>query len=438
MLALTLAGGCEARAKRLAEASEPEIRDYPLVLTRMGVGVDAHPDDRWLGQGAELRSEVVADDAWMEVVAEAGGGLRIFPGRRLPFERSSRATLAIRAEDASPEAPVEVELAFYDAAHGNRFWRPLSFEDSDWHELDVDLGYLRYDRGTVPRWENVTSWGLVFRTPGTLALRELAVWQDGPSVSPYLSDQDLRMSFASPSQVRVGDRGPFVVLTDEPRLDLDEVLDALVAMETRMRRRFPDLPTPDRAVPLLVFANEASYRGFWSRMAARTGSRARPLPEDEGYTWMGIATAWYNEEYGPVRPTYVHEASHALLERSLGLAAQRSWLFEGLGVFDQLYVSRQDLSSVYRQGLRRSDLKMPMDELLSGDPIPTSRYWQATLFMEWILVEPERTMALGAALHDMRMRGSADLRWLTGRHFGLDLPTLEASFWAWAAETYGR
>jgi hypothetical protein len=441
-LVLILVSGCEGDAIAHVEGSSAvqvqEADDYPHLIARIGLADDARGGDRWLGDGVELHQVVSDEDAWMEVVAQPGGGVRQVPGQPLPLQHSDRATLLIRAEDASADAPVEVELAFYDAAHGNRFWRPLSFEDSEWHELDIDLAHLRYDRGTIPRWEDVTSWGLVFRTAGTIAVRGLVLWQDGSNASPYLTDQDLRKNFPAPSQVRFSDRAPFVVLTDEPKLDLDNVLDALTEMDTRMRRRFPDMPTPDRPVPLLVFSTEEGYRSFWKRFAEQTGSGARPLPEDEGYTWMGIATAWYSDEYGPVRPTYVHEASHALLERSAGLAAQRSWLFEGLGVFDQLEVSRQDLRPVYSRGLRRTQLRMPLEELISGDPIPTSRYWQATLFMEWILVDPERTAALGAALEDMRQRGSADLRGLVVRHFGLDLPTFTANFWEWAAETYGR
>jgi hypothetical protein len=440
-LALVWASGCEGDAVahvQPASSAEREAEDYPHLVARHGIAEDVHADDRWVGKGVALHRVSAEGDAWMEVAAEAGGGVRTFPKPRLPLARSDRATLLIRAEAATPEQPVEVELAFYDALRGNRFWRPLTLEDGEWQELDVDLAHLRYDRGAVPRWEDVTSWGLEFQTASTVDVRGLTLWQDGSNASPYLSERDLRSAFAAPSLVRVGDRAPFVVLTDDPRLDIDSVLEALIEMDTRMRGRFPDLPTPDRPVPLLVFSTEESYRTFWRQFAARAGARAGPLAEDEGYTWMGVATTYYSDEYGLVRPTYVHEASHALLERSLGLAAQRSWLFEGLGVFDQLEVSRQDLRFVYAQGLRRSDLKMPVDELVSGKPIPTSRYWQATLLMEWILVDAERTAALAAALEDMRRRGSADLRWLVSRHFDMDMATFTAEFWGWATDTYGR
>jgi hypothetical protein len=76
--------------------------------------------------------------------------------------------------------------------------------------------------------------------------------------------------------------------------------------------------------------------------------------------------------------------------------------------------------------------------LISGAPIPTSRYWQATLLLEWLLADPGRTAGLASAMEDMRLRGSADLGPLMERHFGIDLPEFSAAFWGWAWSTYAR
>jgi hypothetical protein len=228
------------------------------------------------------------------------------------------------------------------------------------------------------------------------------------------------------------------VLTDARELDVDAVLVALDQMHVRTVARFPGLTLPEQSVPLLVFGSETAYRKFWAGFSADMGSRARPLAEDEGYTWLGVATAWYSNAYGAVRPVYVHEASHALIERALGLDAQRSWLFEGLGNVAQLDVSGQDIASVYRQGLMRSGVKMPVFEMLSGGAIPTTRYWQATLLMQFLLADAGRTHALAGALQDMRAAGSADLRPHLERHFGMDVPRFSAAFWAWAWSEFAR
>jgi hypothetical protein len=135
---------------------------------------------------------------------------------------------------------------------------------------------------------------------------------------------------------------------------------------------------------------------------------------------------------------YVHEASHALIERSLGLDAQRSWLFEGLGNVAQLAISNQDIEAVYRQGLTRSGVKMPMFEMVSGRAIPTARYWQATMLVEFMLADAGRTRALADALTQMRAMGSADLRPHLDRQFGMDVPSFSAAFWSWAWARYAR
>jgi hypothetical protein len=187
----------------------------------------------------------------------------------------------------------------------------------------------------------------------------------------------------------------------------------------------------------LVFADEREYRGFWDGFSARFGTRVVPRNEDEGFTWQGVATAWFSERYGPVRPTYVHEAHHALLERAYGLAAQRSWLFEGLANLEQLEISHQDLAGVYRRGLRRADKTSALAELLDGRAIRTDRYWQATLFAEWLGADPQRRAALDSALFEMAQRGSTDVRPVVRRHFGSDLDALGVAFWSWAWAMYG-
>ena len=124
------------------------------------------------------------------------------------------------------------------------------------------------------------------------------------------------------------------------------------------------------------------------------------------------------------RPTTQELGQHALLLVGSNVA--------------QLDVSGQDIASVYRQGLVRSGAKMPVFEMLAGGAIPTGRYWQATLLVQFLLADAGRTHALAAALHDMRAMGSADLRPHLERHFGMDVPRFSAAFWSWAWAEYAR
>lgn len=439
MLMVALLGaGCHGDGTAHARKAEADIVASPsrLLVRQEYAGTVA--EDRWgLGGRVEIRDHAPPGEPGGVVVqAQVGGSVWSLPAVPMSYAQSDRVILQVRAQDVSPQAPLVVDLAFDDPKHRNRFWRRVEIVEPGWQMLSFPLSHFRYDRGNTPRWEDVTAWGLVFQTDGQLEIHSIELWQDGRNPSPYIEVDDLRMFFDDDGAVREARRGPFVVLTDAPALRMGPVLDALEAMYQRTRERFPNLVAPPDPIPLLIFADEAEYRRFWTSFSTQVGGHARPLTEDHGFTWMGIATTWYSGQYGPVRPVYVHEASHALLERALGLAAQRSWLFEGLGNLDQLAISNQDLRDVYREALARSDVKMTVGDLVSGDPIPTSRYWQATMFMEWIVSDPQRTAALASAMEAMRERGSTDLRPLLEEHFGLDMARLSASFWSWAWRTY--
>lgn len=438
---LSAAAGCGADGLAHAGANRaaPVEAVSRLVFAEDPVG-SQETAQRWgATEEVEIRGFVgPGDEAGIELIAAAGGIARAEPRTQPDYARANRLALQLQAVAASPDSPVELEIEFHDDRARNRFWQVVTLEHGDWQTVELPLPQLRYDRGVVPRWEDVTAWGFTFRTDAHLKIRSFELYEDGDEASPYLGADDLRALFPDPGEVRQAHRGSFVVMTNHPELDMTAVHDALEQMHRRTLLHFPNLQTPERPVPLLIFETPKQYRRFWKTFSERVGSSARPLPEDHGYTWLGVATASYSDRYGPVRPIYVHEASHALLERSLGLDAQRSWLFEGLGNYEQLEISGQDISRVYREALTRSDVKMPLEELVAGDPIPTSRYWQATLLVEWMLEDPTRTRALGAAMEEMRVSGSADLRPVLDRHFGLDLPRLSAEFWSWAWSRYAR
>lgn len=367
--------------------------------------------------------------------ADAGGRIRFRPEDGLPIARARRAVLDLRAIGSSP-APIRVELELFDEATGGRLVAPFELHGGP-QRVEIPLQFLRYDRGRIPKAERVTSWGLRFVDAAVIDFVAFELWRDGALAGPELVTEDLVNAFPDPERVRVYERGPFVLLTDAPRLDAERVLDAIDTMQERTREFLPHMPTPTVPVPLLVFADEREYRWFWEGFSARFGMHVVPNREDEGFTWQGVATAWFSDRYGAVRPTYVHEAHHALLERAYGLAAQRSWLFEGLANLEQLEISHQDLDTVYRRGLRRADTTSSLSELLDGRPIPTDRYWQVTLFAEWLVAEAPRRAALDSALFEMAQRGSTDLRPVVRRHFGSDLDALSVAFWSWAWTTYG-
>lgn len=437
LLAITLAIGCRGDGTTGANPIEASDDSESRMVFHETLGGDTGSSGLWLASDVELGQPAEEDESGVTLAAGAGGSVRSLSMSSPRFSGADRALVEIEAPTASPDTPLQFELSFYDDVRGNRYWTLVTLDDPGPQTLEVSLASLRYDRGIVPRWDDVSTWGMVFRTQGDLRVNSFELWNDEPAAPPSEVEW-LRERFDDPAAVRVDRRRGFVLMTDAPDLQTDTVLDALIEMEDRTRARLPGLPKTESEIPLLVFADEAGYRAFWSRWSTDVGSGATPLREDDGYTWLGVATASYSDHYGPVRPVYVHEASHALLERSLGISGQRSWLFEGLGIVDQLEISAQDLGPVYRQGLMRSDLKTPTYELVSGGPISTARYWQAAMLLQWVLADPGRTAALNASLDQMRARGSTDLRPLLEPFFGLDMPRFSAAFWSWAWSEFAR
>ncbi|HWB81554.1 MAG TPA: hypothetical protein VG755_41620 [Nannocystaceae bacterium] len=422
---------CEPTASELAPPDEGEVEVVlPRLLYHRGFSHEQTsqlPSASWIG----VEPLDVEGARGLHMRAASGGRLRIAPEGAFPIGHAQRARLTVVAN-----APAKIEVELWDPVADARVFRGLELAEGE-QTLEIELPYVRYDRGRVAHASRATQWGLHFVDAVELELRSFQLWQDQLGADAELDVEHLVEAFPDPRRVVVYRRGPFAVLTDEPRLDPLAVLDALEHMHAHTLAMLPDMPAPESTVPLLVFRNERSYRQFWPRFTARFGLELAPLKEDDGYTWHGVATAWFSDRYGKVRPTYVHEAHHALFERSYGLAAQRSWLFEGLANLEQLAVSQQDLKGVYRHGLRRADASSSLLELADGKPIRTARYWQATLVCEWLLADEGRRAALGSALDEMAQRGSTDLRPLAGRHFGVELDKLAVDFWSWAWLRYG-
>lgn len=381
--------------------------------------------------GVTLSAEPAEPGAGLRLRGAAGGHLRIAPESTLPMALAERMAVTVYAPK-----PIRVELELVDGITGARLLRPLALVEGS-QRLDAALVDFHYERGRVALASRAVRWGLHFVDAGELELRAVELLGDGSTSADDRLLATLRETFDDPGQVHVHRRGAFALLTDAPALDVRAVLDALDGMHAHTRAVLPSMPPLRSVVPLLVFRDDAAYRRFWRRTSARVGRTLAPLSADEGYTWQGIATASFDDRYGAVRPTYVHEAHHALFERAWDLAAQRSWLFEGLAVLEQLPWSRQDLAPVYRRGLRRADAMSHLRELLDGRPIATERYWQATLFVRWLLSDPGRTAALDAAMVEMAARGSTELAPLAPRDFGSDLRALGREFWSWAWVSFG-
>lgn len=392
-------------------------------------------DDRLEGPatalvGAHVRAETPTPGRGVGLAAQPGGSLELSPEAAVPIGAASRLRLVVAAA-----TPMRIEIGLGDASTGTRLYRPIDLVAGE-QVVDLRLVDLRYDRGVVPRLDRARSWSVRFVDGGEIELRAFELWRDDDLDAATREIDALREDFDDSSVVSTFHRGPFVILSDAPLLDPEAVFDALDRMHAQTRALLPNMPVATRPIPLLVFADDTQYIRFWRRFSARVGADIGPRKGDEGLAWLGVATATFSPEWS-VRPTFVHEAHHALLERSYGLSAGRSWILEGLAILAQLEVSEQDLAPVYRHGLQRRHAPESLQALTNGTPIDTSDYWQVALLAEWLTSDSGRRAALDAALSEMAARGDTDLRLVAPRYFGADLGVVTAEFWSWAWFAHG-
>lgn len=348
---------------------------------------------------------------------------------RPDYEKAQAIRFRAKAESASAEKPLVLEFQVFSGARRAWFWRKVTLNKPDWQTVELPLRYFRYSPGAALDWKEAHRFAIHFRDAATLYVDGFEL-VPGEGLHPaYLSAEELG-KFAFGEDAKFFHDDPFVVVTDEEKLDGKAVLAALKELETLIERDFPDLPGAARPVVVLVFAQRDAYRDFWPKFGERFNSVVPEVTSD-GYTLLGVAGSSYSDEYGPVRPAYVHEACHAILAQSLGIANQSEWLHEGLANYYQLHWSKQDVHALMHDTIERGT-HVPLAKLAGGERISGRDYGQAVLLVEWLLEDPGRRKAFQSAMLDMRERASTELAPLAVKHFGMTLDEMESAWLAWA------
>jgi hypothetical protein len=354
---------------------------------------------------------------------------------RPDYEKAQSIRFRAKADEVSAEKPLTLEFQVYSDQRRAWFWRKVTLDKPDWQTVELPLRYFRYSPGAALDWKETHRFAIHFRDAGTLSVDGFElVPGEGPHPA-YLSAEELgRFAFGDEAVHFRGE--PFVVVTDEQKLDGKAVLAALEELETLIERDFPDLPRATRPVLVLVFAEREAYQDFWPKFGERFNSVVPEVASD-GYTLLGVAGSSYSDEYGPVRPSYVHEACHALLAQVLGIANQSEWLHEGLANYYQLHWTGQDVHALMRDRIEAGK-HVPLEALLNGQSISARDYGQAVLFVEWLVEDPARRKAFWSAMLEMKERASTDLAPLAAKHFGKTLAEMEAAWLEWARGQHRR
>lgn len=352
------------------------------------------------------------------------------------LSRCSDIELRVRSDSATPSEPTVLEVQFFTPSHG-WYWRRVDVRAGDFETIRVPLRWFRTSRDASPRWSEVDSLGIWFRNGGKVEIDDIKLIDGGRSNAAERSLDDIATeAFAAGTEPIRAERRGFVLMTDDPSLPVDAVLDAIDAMRASVKRDFPDHGPTWRPVVLLVFARDADYRSFWPRFAARFGSTIE-APTNDGFTSLGIASAASAPD-GRVRPVFVHEATHAYLEQVLRLDHTQNWLQEGLAVRYQAEFMREDFGPTMRRRLADPTAHPTLARLTNGNEIRGAEYAQAGSFIEWLFEDAKRAAGLRKAVTALAKAKSKStaLEPHAKECLGASLDELESQWMTWARTRY--
>ena len=393
--------------------------------------------DRWTAsQGMFLERVVVSGEVrhegvagrMLKVKAVAGGYFASksdFPDPR--FVASSGVKFRINASGVSKQQPLVFEFQSFAKERKAWRWTKVSIDSAGWQTVELPTRYFRHSGSAYLPWKETRRFAFRFRNAGRIELDGIELLDAPVDTHPStISLEELdRLAFGSKGKVHRS--GSFAILTDEPRLKPKETFAELDRMLNMFLADFPGAKLPAQPIPLLIFSKESRYRAFWGELAKKFNSQG-PVPQSGGYAMLGIAGSFYDPGQGSVRPVYLHEACHALIARTFGLASQGGWLQEGLANYYQIQWGKKD-TGVFAQNLLANRRLVPLGKLLDGSPVGMKNYAQVALFIEWILAT--RKECLLPVIRGLAKQGSSALAPLAQVHFGKSLASLEREWIDW-------
>ena len=337
---------------------------------------------------------------------------------------------------ASGDDPVVMELQVLEGDGRTRFWRKIELAKPGWQSVEVRLAAMRWGAGRVPQWDAVSRLGFYLRSKGEVWIDDVAVLPAGQRAAEWSPKELTELAFGADGAAKAKQacNDDLLLMSDAADLDADKLAAHLTKVAQAVYADFPQAKARRGPAMLLVFADHKSYQDFTLRLAGELASEAAP-PKSDGYTLQGIATSYYSEQAGTLRPTYTHEYVHALLGRALRLQNSGEWLQEGLAVRYQLRFHPQaNVGEIIRQGLDDANYRLPLATLCNGKPIPMNRYWQAMSVADMLLGHERYAKRVPALVEAIVKAGSTDL----GPHLQPvlegDWPALEADWRTWCGK----
>ena len=218
--------------------------------------------------------------------------------------------------------------------------------------------------------------------------------------------------------------GSFVLLSDVPHAEIAPLAADLARVESMLSECLPPGDAAAEPPVLMVFRDEAAYRGFVPRWAGRFRREATP-PMSDGYTMLGVALGHWDPAQGVRRPTFIHEFVHSVLEKRHGLPNRSEWFQEGMANRIQARMRPQPgLPAQVAAALSNPSMRVPWPTLCNGQPVEIRHYWQTLVLSETLLSDPALSARLPRLIEAFRKAGGTDLAPHLGPVMGLDWESL--------------
>lgn len=370
--------------------------------------------ERWtlIGQDATASRSDAPAQAPLDGISGKILNVKFVPGSILAMkqeiawpvlETPSAIRFRVRALQAAEDDPERLEIQVYSRERRAWRWHKVVLTNTDWQMLELPLRWFRHSGKSHVDWSEAQRFAVYSSTAGEVQFDRIELVQDQALTGTNLLPAELSaMAFGDRGKVTVD--GPFALITDANDLDTDAILERLHELHRSTNELLGEFEHREGSVPLIVFSQGSDFQEFFPKLGAVLNATVSS-PRTQGYTVFGIACCVRSDDFGPVRPIYVHETCHAMLAQRLGIDNSNEWLHEGMASHFQSRLLAQDDN---RREIAADVLRSPAawDKLLSGEAIELADYAEAMFLIEWMLSEPARRERFLESLGKFRSVGS--------------------------------
>jgi hypothetical protein len=346
-----------------------------------------------------------------------------------------------RDEEAAKRGPTTIELQFLERDGRARFWSKVRLDHAGWKKQALPLRWFRWSDGRVPDWKQVDRWGVYFRDAAELQIDNVVLVREDASDSALPSADDYaRLAFGDrkKTQRAIDDKQGLTVLSDAPLLEVDRLAAHLAKVKGELEVELGKPEPLAWPATLIICATRAEYEAFFPRLAQQYQAEISP-PRSGGFTALGVAASYWDEEQGTLRPVFTHEFVHSLLSRDYALPNSGDWLQEGLATLSQLRCHPQaSLPKIVRDGIADPQSHEPLETLTNGERIAMTRYWQAATLCELLVTNEKYRASMPAIMKAIRAGGDTKLALYREKMLGVSWEELTADWKTHCAAKYGE